>query len=391
VTGETTTSESGPRLVQPPGPDAALSEGIARLMLRLEQEGSAELTLAHYRQTAWSLFEFLGRDPSIGELDRETAARWLDWLRATFVYRRARGAYPKWFTPSAVSAFLASMPAKRTQEKLRSAGTVAQYRTQGCKILRWLGVPVEIERRKKRKFPRLPPIVPKFDAIAARWQATLQSPAVTPAHRRQVVLTQALILLWGVRLKEGLTASLDDVEGHWVLCTGKTGMRIGYLNSQALGIVQALRGQAAWSFAPSRHNRVSGWPWGLGKWHQYVSACGIDDGDKPQQDLRKRFSTWTEAKDPQVERLLAGHGTNDVIIKHYLDIMERVPAVMEDFALPTLEGWNWPPPVYPHRPPSAETWGPPEEAKAAAAIVPPRRLYARYDRWLDDQERQAAE
>ena len=63
-------------------------------MLRLEQEGSAELTLAHYRQTAWSLFEFLGRDPPIGELDRETAARWLDWLRTTFVYRRARGAYP---------------------------------------------------------------------------------------------------------------------------------------------------------------------------------------------------------------------------------------------------------------------------------------------------------
>ena len=110
-----------PRLVQPPGPDAALSEGIARLILRLEQEGSAELTLAHYRQTAWSLFEFLRRDPPIGELDRETAARWLDWLRTTFVYRRARGAYPKWFTPAAVSAFLAWMPAKQTQERLRSA------------------------------------------------------------------------------------------------------------------------------------------------------------------------------------------------------------------------------------------------------------------------------
>ncbi len=115
-TNLTTTPDQRPRLVQPPGPDAALSEGIARLMLRLEQEGSAELTLAHYRQTAWSLFEFLGRDPPIGQLDRETAARWLDWLRTTFVYRRARGAYPKWFTPSAVSAFLARMPPKRTGE-----------------------------------------------------------------------------------------------------------------------------------------------------------------------------------------------------------------------------------------------------------------------------------
>jgi hypothetical protein len=389
VIDQITTTAPASRLVQPPGPDAALSEGIARLMLRLEQEGSAELTLAHYRQTAWSLFEFLGRDPPIGQLDRETAARWLDWLRTTFVYRRARGAYPKWFTPSSVSAFLACMPTKRTQERLRSAGTVAQYRAQGCYILRWLGIPVEMERRKRRKFHRLPPIVPKIEAIAARWQATLQAPAVTPAHRRQVVLTQALILLWGVRLKEGLTASLDDVEGHWVLCTGKTGMRIGYLNSQSLGIVQALRGQAAWSFAASRHNRVSGWPWGLGKWHQYVRACGIDDGENPQQDLRKRFSTWVAAKDPQVEMLLAGHG-GGVIFEHYLDTMERVPAVMEDFALPTLENWTWPPPVYPHRPPGAATWGPIDEAKAAAVLVPPRRLYARYDRWLDDQERFAA-
>ena len=379
------------RLVQPPGPDAALSEGIARFMLRLEQEGAAELTLAHYRQTAWSLLEFLRRDPPIGELDRETAARWLDWLRSTFVYRRARGAYPKWFTPASVSAFLAWMPAKRTQEKLRSARTIAQCRAQGCYLLRWLGVPVEIERRKRKVYRLLPPIVPKIDAIAGRWQATLETPAVNPAHRRQVVLIQGLILLWGVRLKEGLTASLDDVEGHWVLCTGKTGMRIGYLNSQALGIVQALRGQAAWSFAASRHNRVSGWGWGVGKWHQHVRACGIDDGEQPQQDLRKRFSTLVAAKDPQVERLLAGHGCNDVVFTHYLDIMERVPAVMEDFALPTLDGWTWPPPVYPHRPPAAATWGPADEAKAAAALVPPRRLYATYGRWLAEQERLAAE
>ena len=180
-------------------------------------------------------------------------------------------------------------------------------------------------------------------------------------------MTQALILLWGVRLKEGLTASLDDVEGHWVLCTGKTGMRIGYLNSQALGIVQALRGQAAWSFAPSRHNRVSGWPWGLGKWHQYVRACGIDDGEKPQQDLRKRFSTWTAAKDPQVEMLLAGHG-GGVIFEHYLDTMG--PASRRDGGF-RLTGQSTGGPgrrrIYPHRPPAAATWGPADEAKAAAA------------------------
>ena len=223
--GQTTTSEPAPRLVQPPGPDAALSEGIARLMLRLEQEGSAELTLAHYRQTAWSLFEFLGRDPSIGELDRETAARWLDWLRTTFVYRRARGAYPKWFTPSSVSAFLVRMPPKRTQEKLRSAGTIAQYRAQGCNLLRWLGVPVEIERRKNGNSLALPPIVPQIRRhrrpLASHAPSPGRYPRTPPPGRVDPGPHSAL----GRRLKEGLTASLDDVEGHWVLCTGKTGMR----------------------------------------------------------------------------------------------------------------------------------------------------------------------
>ena len=153
-------------------------------------------------------------------------------------------------------------------------------------------------------------------------------------------MIQALILLWGVRLKEGLTAALDDVEGHWALCTGKTGMRIGYLNSQALGIVQALHSagpgqQTTFAWAAPRHNRVSGWPWSVGKWHAYVKACGIDFGEKPQQDLRKRFSTWVADKDPQVEMLLAGHGGN-VVFKHYLDTLRRVPAVMEQFDLPEL-------------------------------------------------------
>ena len=163
-------------------PRCCVSEGIARLMLRLEQEGSAELTLAHYRQTAWSLFEFLGRDPPIGQLDRETAARWLDWLRTTFVYRRARGAYPKWFTPSSVSAFLARMPPKRTGERLRSAGPSPSTAPRAATSFAGLGSPSKSEHRKRRKFRRLPPIVPKINAIAARWQATLQGPAVAPAH-----------------------------------------------------------------------------------------------------------------------------------------------------------------------------------------------------------------
>ena len=83
------------RLMQPPPPDAPLSEGVRCFLLRQEQEGAAELTLAEYRGAAWSLFEFLGLDPPLRELNKETAARWLDWLRTTPAYHRKRGAYPQ--------------------------------------------------------------------------------------------------------------------------------------------------------------------------------------------------------------------------------------------------------------------------------------------------------
>ena len=384
-----------PRLVQPPAPESPLSEGVARFLLRQEQEGAATLTLANFRGTAWSLLEFLQCDPPLREMSGETAVRWIDWLRTTPVYRRKRGAYPRQFTRQSVSAFFAWTPPKRTKQAMRKAGTVAKYRREGCRMLRWLGVKVEIERRKKKVFRRLPPIVPKVDTIAERWRAVLASPAVSRSHARQVVLTQALILLWGVRLKEGLTTCLDNVEEHWVLCTGKTGMRLGYFNAQALGIVRALRGQTVWEWAAARHGRVSNWPWGCNKWHHFVRQVGIDNGDKPQQDLRKRFATIVKAKDPEVEMLLAGHG-GGVIFDHYLDTLERVPGVMEDFpALPDLglDDWTWPEPVYLHRPENLGAdgpWGATEEAKAAAARTPPRRLYARFDQWLEEQERRAA-
>jgi len=67
-----------------------------------------------------------------------------------------------------------------------------------------------------------------------------------------------------------------------------------------------------------------------------------------------------------------------------------VPAVMEPFTLPIVPGFAWPEPVYPHRPTHAESWGPEQEAAAAAALTPPRRLYERFDAWLAEQERRAA-
>ena len=382
-----------PRLVQPPAAESPLSEGIAAFLARQEQEGAAQLTIRGYRETGWSLFEFLRCDPPLRELNQETLPRWLDWLRSTPIYRRKRGAYPPLFSRKSVSAFLAWPGAKRSLPggKPRSNATVTKKRIEAASMLRWLKVPVEIERRKRRTFHRLPPIVPHWDGIAARWQSYLACGRVSPAHCRQVVLTQALILLWGVRLSEALTAALEDVEGHWVLCTGKTGMRLGYLNSQALGLVQALRGQTAWDWAAQRHTRVAAWPWTANKWHSFVRDCRVDDGDKPQQDLRRRFSSWVQPRDADVEKLLAGHG-GGVIFNHYLDTLRRVPPVMEEFCLPAVEGFVWPQPVYVHRPSAWQgAWGAAEEAAAAAAQTPPRQLYARFDAWLAEQERRASQ
>ena len=385
------TSERDPRPAPPPVAECALSEGIDRFLLWLEnQTAPPARTFAHYRQTAWSLIEFLACDPPLRELGPDAAQKWLDWLRTTMTYRRGRGSYPRQFTRQSVSAFLTWPPAKTTKEKLRAAGTIAGHRTRGTKAAPLAG---RRGRNPAAEAQDLPPAAAdraQDRRHRRRWQATLAAERVSFAHRRQIILTQGLILLWGVRVSEALTASLDDTQGHWVLCEGKTGMRIAYLNSQALGLVQALRGQATWTWAAAKHHRVSGWPWSVGKWHSFVAAAGVEDGDRPQHDLRKRFSTWVAAKDPQVEMLLAGHG-GGVVFDHYLDTLERVPGVMEQFELPELREWAWPPPVFPHREPAAATWGPMDEAKAAAAIVPPRRLYDRFDRWLEEQERRAAE
>jgi len=385
-------SSPRPRLMQPPSQDAYLAEGVAAYLLRQEQEGSAARTLQDSREAAWSFFEFLGGDLPIRELSRDVGARWLDWLRTTPSYRRQRGSYPTQFTHGSVSAFFGFPPMKHTAGR-RGPETVAKYWRTGSAILRFLGVALEVERRKRRRIRRLPPIVPKLDAIGARWRDVLTTKAGTASanDRRQVVLTQALILLWGTRLHEALSARLEDVEGHWCLVEGKTGMRFSYLNSQALGLVEALRGQTLMPWAADRWFRISGWPWGLNTWHAFVRDCGAADGKQPPQDLRRRFSTWVNRRDAEVEKLLCGHG-GGVIFDYYLDIMERVPAVLESFTLPEVgvDGFAWPAPVFPHKPAGAATWGPAEEAAAAKQLTPPAQLYARFDAWLDEQELLAA-
>jgi hypothetical protein len=64
---------------------------------------------------------------------------------------------------------------------------------------------------------------------------------------------------------------------------------------------------------------------------------------------------------------------------------------MEQFQLPAVEGFPWPPPVYLHQRAEASTWTAEDEAKAAAALTPPKRLYLQFDAWLAEQERLAGE
>jgi len=65
---------------------------------------------------------------------------------------------------------------------------------------------------------------------------------------------------------------------------------------------------------------------------------------------------------------------------------------MEHFELPHVEGLVWPEPFYPHRPQGVEgNWGAEQEARAAYALTPPRKVYARVAAWREEQERASAE
>jgi len=178
----------------------------------------------------------------------------------------------------------------------------------------------------------------------------------TAGRRRGVVLRQALILLTGMRIDEALEALADDVEGHWLLIReSKTHQpRILYLSRQALGIVHALhaasRQRCLFEVGDGTSKYLAAWNHTQSFWHQLVRECKgagtHDPGEKRHQSLRRMMSTWLYKRDPVAESAQLGHGSG-VVMKHYLDVIRRLPKILDKYRLPDLdvEGFSWPQPI----------------------------------------------
>ena len=183
-----------------------------------------------------------------------------------------------------------------------------------------------------------------------------------PSDRKRVVLTQALVLLTGMRIGEALRAAAADVEGHFLLlppAVVKTGVpRIIYLSGQALAIVDALRPaarqQTLFVDAPPS-NRLTGWGKSLSSWHKLVADCTSPELrsllEKRHQSLRRMISDWLQRRDPAAESLQLGHGSggdaNPVVFKSYLNTLHRAAKHLERYRLPSLDvqGFVWPAPI----------------------------------------------
>ena len=384
-----------------PAPEMRLSEAIGRFLLAREQKPVRLSTLALDRQSAWSLVEFLGADPTIGELRASaiaddtgrleasaelpsaaaslqeasaelpsTAERWLKWLRETPWIQRKRGSYPTQFTPATVSAFLTWKPASRSSGKFRNERTIGRFWRQARPLLDWLGLDVVLAKASKPRTKKAKRLVPTRGNIGTRWDDVIAGTSGTAcaADRRRVVLLQGLVLCTGMRIEECLVASREWLEGHWLLITdSKTHQpRVIYVTGQGLAIIEALRGniQQGMPWAADRFQRVSAWPWSKGRWHRLVGKCGLHG--KSHQILRQRLTTWLRAAifrrglDPAIECAQLGHG-GGVIIENYLDYLRPLPRLLGHFELPEVRGFQWP------------------EAIQAGRHVP--------DRLLDEQDR----
>ena len=110
--------------------------------------------------------------------------------------------------------------------------------------------------------------------------------------------------------------------------------------------------------------RLAGWPYSKSHWHELVRECTPnehrDPSEKRHQSLRRLTSTWLYKRDPVAESAQLGHG-GGVVYKHYLDVLRRLPRLLEKYRLPAVEGFDWPPPV-------------------EAELRRPERLYAEFRR-----------
>jgi integrase len=354
------------RAKEAPGPDPGmtrLGDAIAEFFVELDQRGGSPRTPIDYRQSAWSLLEFLGINAPLRELGDDVGRRWLRWLRATPPRQAKPWSMPKTFSPQNVSRFLADRAAGRGTAAVRRCAkrkeaTIGRFWRHGAPILRFLGLPTDLDPQERPRTKRGYSVVCTPAEIAAWWQRYLEAgnapvprpggKAIKPAtagQRRRVVLLQGFLLLTGLRIGEALRADLDDLEGSWLL-VGRTKTntpRIIYCSAQALGVAAALRGQKTFGFTGGR---LLGWRHTSSTWNHLVERCGPAPVSKPQQEMRKRLATWLRSKNPDAERAQLGHGGGaDVVFNNYLPTLELLPALLEQWQLPEVSGCAWPAPL----------------------------------------------
>jgi hypothetical protein len=351
------------------------SEVVTAYLARRQADGHPKRTLDGDRVEAWSILRFLGRDltlEAIRKLHPNLLAEWIDWLRQTEATKARPRSLPRDFSPASLARVLAAPPLSMGRPRRES--TIMRHLQHGRQLIAWLGQSQKLDRKRMPRPRKLPPMVPDFDEIAEYWRGVLRGRQgdATSAERRRVVLSQAAMLLSGMRKEEALFCERGCLEGQWLLLRPdwvKTGVpRLVCLNGQALGIAAALQGQLTFGFAAGKRHRVLGWPWSLSHWDHTVAACGLQPFAKPQQTMRQRCSSWLRKRDPDAESLQLGHGGGGVVSTFYLDTLQELPAIMAGLRLPDLavEGFQWP-------------------AAIEASPRVPRRLYEELDALLNQR------
>ena len=354
----TTPARAPPRPPAPAHwPDATLATAAGDYLTRRRADLLSDSTIQADREMLWSVIEFVACDTPLRELMPDTAQQYLQWLRVTPSAPRKPRSLPKQITPASVSAFL-TWPPKRTQTaKHRNEQTIGRYWRHAKPFFRGLGLAIELTRRQRPRMALPPNPVPTRKEVVRWWQEYLGGAAgtATAAERHRVVLTQGFVLLTGMRVGEALAARLEDLEGYWLLVReSKTHTpRILFVNGQALAIAATLRDRYTdrLLFPKTETVPLVGWCESKSWWHSLVQSCGPAPHapEKPHQALRQVLSGYLHAKDGKdkvAEAAQLGHGVSvGVVFKHYLDVLKRLPKLLQRVRLPLVDGLPWPAPI----------------------------------------------
>jgi hypothetical protein len=341
-----------------------------------------------YRHALWAYVRYAGGDFPVRELRRDDPVNFLAWLSEQRIANHKPHTLPAEFSTPAITRFCdpKSAPETMPEKGLREEHTLGHVMRQVLPFFRWLqsqgvGLDCEIPSDEKPCLALPPPIAPELEDVLGWWVHALTAPGLAMvvagrpggdgprlrpigrALRRRAVLTQAYCLLTGMRLGELLAARLVDCQGAWLLIReSKTNApRIIYQNPQALGIAAALRRPDSGQLElfcdpePGPLDRVCGWAYSECYWCAITRGLGLPQ-KKPHQALRRACSNWMlspGAVPPGIDGIAAqlraiesaqlGHG-GGVIEKFYMDVLMRIPAVLDRFLLPDLppQLWIWP-------------------------------------------------